>query len=234
MTLMSAADGGARRKTGNQKCEQTKDGSRHGLLRGVDARLARSPRILPIAWCKRLAGGQDFDPEDAALRIDVVDERPRFFLMIDRAAADRQIDGVSFRIVGHIDHGFRLAFRSNITLITRMASSVSSRTARKMRPPKSSIRRNRRSSRASFGSGCPIGLRAVPSIHSSLMFRCPCPDLCMQPSVAAASAIDDHTSTFSAAMNASCGMSTFPYWRIFFLPSFCLSRSLRLRVTSPP
>src|SRR5256885_850223 len=29
-----------------------------------------------------------------------------------------------------------------------------------------------------------------------------------------------HTSTFSAAMNASCGMSTLPYWRIFFLPSF--------------
>ena len=50
-------------------------------------------------------------------------------------------------------------------------------------------------------------------------------------SAAAASA---HTSTFSAAMNASCGISTFPYWRIFFLPSFCLSRSLRLRVMSPP
>ena len=43
-----------------------------------------------------------------------------------------------------------------------------------------------------------------------------------------------YTSTFSAAMNASCGMSTLPNWRIFFLPSFCLSRSLRLRVTSPP
>ena len=43
-----------------------------------------------------------------------------------------------------------------------------------------------------------------------------------------------HTSTFSAAMNASCGMSTLPNWRIFFLPFFCLSRSLRLRVTSPP
>ena len=42
------------------------------------------------------------------------------------------------------------------------------------------------------------------------------------------------TSTFSAAMNASCGISTFPYWRIFFLPSFCLSRSLRLREMSPP
>src|SRR6267142_7206576 len=37
-------------------------------------------------------------------------------------------------------------------------------------------------------------------------------------------------STFSAAINASCGMSTLPNCRIFFLPSSCFSRSLRLRV----
>ena len=43
-----------------------------------------------------------------------------------------------------------------------------------------------------------------------------------------------YTSTFSAAMKASCGMSTLPNWRMRFLPFFCLSRSLRLRVTSPP
>ena len=43
-----------------------------------------------------------------------------------------------------------------------------------------------------------------------------------------------HTSTFKAAMKASCGMSTLPNWRMRFLPSFCFSRSLRLRVTSPP
>ena len=43
-----------------------------------------------------------------------------------------------------------------------------------------------------------------------------------------------HTSTFSAAMNASCGISTLPNWRMRFLPSFCFSSSLRLRVTSPP
>ena len=49
------------------------------------------------------------------------------------------------------------------------------------------------------------------------------------PSVKAA-----QLSTFSAAMNASCGMSTLPNCRIFFLPSFCFSRSLRLRVMSPP
>ena len=41
-------------------------------------------------------------------------------------------------------------------------------------------------------------------------------------------------STLSAAMKASCGMSTLPNCRIFFLPSFCFSRSLRLRVMSPP
>ena len=43
-----------------------------------------------------------------------------------------------------------------------------------------------------------------------------------------------HTSTFNAAMNASCGMSTLPNCRMRFLPSFCLSSSLRLRVASPP
>ena len=37
-----------------------------------------------------------------------------------------------------------------------------------------------------------------------------------------------------AAMKADCGISTLPNWRIRFLPSFCFSRSLRLRVTSPP
>ena len=31
-------------------------------------------------------------------------------------------------------------------------------------------------------------------------------------------------------MKASCGMLTFPYSRIFALPFFCLSRSLRFRV----
>jgi hypothetical protein len=35
-------------------------------------------------------------------------------------------------------------------------------------------------------------------------------------------------------INASCGISTLPNWRMRFLPSFCFSNSLRLRVTSPP
>ncbi len=41
-------------------------------------------------------------------------------------------------------------------------------------------------------------------------------------------------SILSAAMKASCGISTLPNWRIFFLPAFCFSSSLRLRVASPP
>ena len=41
-------------------------------------------------------------------------------------------------------------------------------------------------------------------------------------------------SIFSALMKACCGISTFPNWRIFFFPAFCLSSSLRLRVASPP
>ena len=38
----------------------------------------------------------------------------------------------------------------------------------------------------------------------------------------------------SAAMNASCGTSTRPTIFMRFFPSFCFSRSLRLRVISPP
>jgi hypothetical protein len=54
------------------------------------------------------------------------------------------------------------------------------------------------------------------------------------PATRLAYAMWSQLSTFSAAMKASCGMSTLPNCRIFFLPSFCFSSSLRLRVMSPP
>src|SRR5262249_34993438 len=41
-------------------------------------------------------------------------------------------------------------------------------------------------------------------------------------------------STCNTARKASCGISTLPSCFIRFLPSFCFSRSLRLRLTSPP
>jgi hypothetical protein len=41
-------------------------------------------------------------------------------------------------------------------------------------------------------------------------------------------------SILSAARKASCGISILPIERIRFLPAFCFSKSLRLRVTSPP
>ena len=43
-----------------------------------------------------------------------------------------------------------------------------------------------------------------------------------------------HSSSLSTAVNASLGTCTVPSWRIFFLPSFCFSRSFFLRVMSPP
>ncbi len=61
---------------------------------------------------------------------------------------------------------------------------------------------------------------------------------------AAAGAVRDHffrpsigavlSDVDSAAMKASCGTSTRPTIFIRFLPSFCFSSSLRLRVMSPP
>ena len=44
----------------------------------------------------------------------------------------------------------------------------------------------------------------------------------------------DSSPVDSAAMNASCGTSTRPTIFMRFLPSFCFSRSLRLRLMSPP
>lgn len=43
-----------------------------------------------------------------------------------------------------------------------------------------------------------------------------------------------HSLVSSTAMNAFCGMLTLPIDFIFSLPFFWASRSLRLRVTSPP
>ena len=41
-------------------------------------------------------------------------------------------------------------------------------------------------------------------------------------------------SSFKMARNASCGTSTLPTDFMRFLPSFCFSSSLRLRLMSPP
>ena len=43
-----------------------------------------------------------------------------------------------------------------------------------------------------------------------------------------------HSSSLRTARKASVGIWTVPSWRIFFLPSFCFSKSFFLRVISPP
>ncbi len=44
----------------------------------------------------------------------------------------------------------------------------------------------------------------------------------------------NYCSILRTLIKASLGTSTLPIFRIFFFPSFCFSRSLRLRVISPP
>lgn len=60
------------------------------------------------------------------------------------------------------------------------------------------------------------------------------PDRCLGAALRADARPASQSPIFKAWINASCGISTFPNWRIRFLPSFCLSSSLRLRETSPP
>lgn len=47
-------------------------------------------------------------------------------------------------------------------------------------------------------------------------------------------AVNMYQSSLRTAMNASCGTSTVPTWRILRFPFFCFSSSLRLREISPP
>ena len=87
-------------------------------------------------------------------------------------------------------------------------------------------------SRSSTVKGRPCGMTPV------MMLMVPPPSsavqtearLCRFPYffLSAAESVD------SAATKASCGTSTRPIVFIRFLPSFCFSSSLRLRVMSPP
>jgi hypothetical protein len=76
--------------------------------------------------------------------------------------------------------------------------------------------------------------RAFFSVRSCRAFPSPRSLRSLRPTHREATHGACQASILSAAMNASCGMSTLPNWRMRFLPSFCLSRSLRLRVMSPP
>ncbi len=49
-----------------------------------------------------------------------------------------------------------------------------------------------------------------------------------------APAAPTQSSTLSTARKADCGISTLPTCFMRFFPSFCFSRSLRLREMSPP
>jgi hypothetical protein len=76
-----------------------------------------------------------FDAYDMAFSIDIVNERPGLFRPLDLAAPDSDVHRVGFGIVSYVGHGFRLAFRSNIALITRMLEFVSTHATRRTRPP---------------------------------------------------------------------------------------------------
>src|SRR5688572_24115563 len=107
-------------------------------------RRGRQSRIAPIAGRKHLAGFKDLDADDKTVLIKVADKRARFLRAINLSSANLNVDGVSFGIIGHVDHDLSVAFLSTIALITRMLQSVSMQTTRKMRPSNCGILRNRR------------------------------------------------------------------------------------------
>src|SRR5690606_13613214 len=63
----------------------------------------------------------------------------------------------------------------------------------------------------------PAGIRALATVAPEAVLN------------AAPNAAYEPSPILRAARKADCGISTLPYWRIRFLPSFCFSNSLRLR-----
>jgi hypothetical protein len=75
---------------------------------------------LPVSGRQNLARRPDFDADDMAIGIEIINERPGFFRPLDPADPDGDIHRVGFGIVSCVGHGFALALRSNNTLVTRM------------------------------------------------------------------------------------------------------------------
>src|SRR5258707_1168406 len=69
----------------------------------------RPPYFLPVSGRQNLARNRDFDADDMAFRIEIVEERPGFLGPLDLAADQRDIHGVGFGIVGYLRHGLARA-----------------------------------------------------------------------------------------------------------------------------
>ena len=80
----------------------------------------------------------------------------------------------------------------------------------------------------------PSGLRASPDRRGRATYASRSAKALMPPCLPQARYFAVSWPVDSAAMNASCGTSTRPTIFMRFLPSFCFSSSLRLRVMSPP
>jgi hypothetical protein len=66
----------------------------------------RPPYFFPVSGRQNLARRRDFDADDMALGIEIVEKRPGFLGPLDLAAHQRDIHRVGFGIVGYLWHGF--------------------------------------------------------------------------------------------------------------------------------
>ena len=64
----------------------------------------RAPCSLPVSGRQNLARGADFEADDMAVGIGIVDERPVFSPPRDLAGPDGDMHRVGFGIVSHLGH----------------------------------------------------------------------------------------------------------------------------------
>nr|WP_299713445.1 hypothetical protein [Tardiphaga sp.] len=93
-----------------------------GQLAASGATAQDEVRFFPVSERENIAGAEDFDTEDVAGCVHIVDERASFFGVIVVALADTEIDRIGVGIVCHLGHDGRLALWLSIKAVYQIIS----------------------------------------------------------------------------------------------------------------